>query len=249
MSCIVLLGDAHLRDGDRELDAFLKFLESLPPGAAALYLLGDLFDLWIGAPAFQTPGHGRVVEALRRLREKGLRISYIEGNRDYHLRRAYRGDPFEDLEEEGLQVSFGARRIFLAHGDLVNRMDRPYRLWRRVAKGPLLMGLFRLLPARWAARFAERLERRIASTNLRHRIGFPETECRDYALGLRRRGFDTLVLGHFHREMERLYEGPEGKIQVFVLPSWREGGRHLRIEGDGTAVFEALRTGGTGGVE
>jgi len=246
MSCIILIGDAHFRDPDPEVDAFVKFLDTLPRSASSLYLLGDLFDLWIAAPPFITAAHRRVVEALCGLREKGLRVSYIEGNRDYHLRSTYRGSPFHDLEEDHLEVAFGTRRLFLAHGDRVNRKDRPYRLWRWVAKGPVPMRLLRLVPARQAARLTRRLERGIARTNVRHRTGFPEEACRDYALKQRRAGFDTVVLGHFHRELERTYETPEGKVQLFVLPTWREGRRYLKITADGAAVFESFEPAAAG---
>jgi UDP-2,3-diacylglucosamine hydrolase len=243
MNHIVLLGDAHLRDGDPEVDRFLEFLESLPSAVSALYLLGDLFDLWIGAPALITPGHRRVVEALDRLRGKGLRVSYVEGNRDYHLRPVFHGIPFDDLEEKELAVSFGPRKIHLAHGDLVNRGDRPYRLWRSVAKGPVLMAFFRLLPRGPAGAAAQWLERRIARTNVRHRVRFPEEACRSYALERLREGFDTVVLGHFHQEMEQRFEGKEGGVEVFVLPAWREGRRYLRIGSDGTADFNSFLPG------
>jgi len=242
MSSIILAGDAHLRDPDPEVDAFVEFLDSLPPSASALYLLGDLFDLWIAAPPFMTAAHRRILDALRRLGEKGLRVSYIEGNRDYHLRGAYRGRPFHDLEEDHLRVDWGARRLFLAHGDRVNRRDRQYRLWRWFAKGPVPLGLLRLAPAPLAARLALRLEHAMARTNLRYRAGFPEEACRDYALAQRRAGCDTVVLGHFHRELERTYDTLAGKVQLFVLPSWREERRYLRISENGAAAFESFRS-------
>jgi UDP-2,3-diacylglucosamine hydrolase len=240
MSRILLLGDAHLRNGDQEVEAFLRFLDSLPSDTSALYLLGDLFDLWIGAPPFLAPIHRRVAESLDKLRRKGIRLAYVEGNRDYHLRKLFLGHPFDELEEEGMDVGFGPRRIFLAHGDLVNRADRPYRLWRRLAKGPSLLGLFRMLPSGGAIRAAEWLEGRIARTNARHRIEFPEEECRRYSLDLRERGYDTLVLGHFHQELVREYESEPGRVEVFVLPAWRDGRRYLGIASDGTAAFESF---------
>jgi UDP-2,3-diacylglucosamine hydrolase len=241
MSWILLLGDAHLRDGDPEVEAFVEFLETLPADVTGLYLLGDLFDLWIGNPSLTGPSHRRVVAALREVRKRGVRIAYVEGNRDYHLRSSYRGDPFDQLVEEALEISFGRRRLLLAHGDCVNRKDVPYRLWRWASKGPILPALLNLLPARRAAQLAVRLERSMARTNARHRASFPEAECRDYALKGRSAGFDTLVLGHFHQELERSYVGREGRVEVFVLPAWRDARRYLKIGAEGTARFESFR--------
>src|SRR2546426_12567181 len=127
MSCILLLGDAHLRDGDPEVDVFLNFLDSLPTGAVALYLLGDLFDLWVGSSAFTTESHRRVLDALRRLRAGGLRPADVEGDRDYHLRRAYLGDPFDDFTESRLGNAFGPRRPHLSPRGHVNPPRRPPR--------------------------------------------------------------------------------------------------------------------------
>src|SRR2546426_10628814 len=94
MSCILLLGDAHLRDGDPEVDVFLNFLDSLPTGAVALYLLGDLFDLWVGSSAFTTESHRRVLDAPPPLRAGGLRVGYGGRGPGHHLRPADPGGPF-----------------------------------------------------------------------------------------------------------------------------------------------------------
>ena len=244
MKSILFLGDAHLRDDDPQLDAFLRFLQDAPSHAAALYLMGDLFDLWVGSPAFLTECHHRVLEALRRLRASGMELVYVEGNRDYRLGRLFERDPFHAVVRERSEIAFAGRRIHLAHGDLVNRADRQYRFWRRMAKGPLLLGALETLPAGVARRLARRLERDMARTNQRHRARFPEEECRRYALEVRRLGADMLVLGHFHQEMRLSYAGPEGSIEVFVLPAWRDAHRLLRLREDGEVAFEAGREGG-----
>jgi UDP-2,3-diacylglucosamine hydrolase len=240
MKSILLLGDAHLRERDPEVTIFLDFLSQLSSETEALYLLGDLFDLWIGSPAFLTDCHRRIAAQLGTLRKQGTEVIYVEGNRDYHLKALYDGTVFGNVAEEGFDLSYGARRIHLAHGDLVNRADRPYRLWRRLAKGPLLMGAFQLLPAGLARGLADRMERRIARTNRRHRVRFPEEECRRFALEKLQSGVDTLVLGHFHQEARFLWEEGSRRIEVFVLPSFREAGRFLRLDAQGGARFESF---------
>jgi UDP-2,3-diacylglucosamine hydrolase len=244
MKSILFLGDAHLRDDDPEVDVFLQFLRETPSRAAALYLMGDLFDLWVGSPAFLTDCHHRVLEALRRLRAAGVDLVYVEGNRDYRLGRLFESDPFRSVVRDGTEIAFAGRRIHLAHGDLVNREDRQYRFWRRVAKGPLLLGAFEALPAGAARSLARRLERDMAKTNMRQRSRFPEEECRRFAMELRGQGADMLVLGHFHQEKRLSFSGPSGSIDVFVLPAWRESHRLLSLREDGAVGFEAIGGGG-----
>jgi UDP-2,3-diacylglucosamine hydrolase len=240
MNPAIVLADAHLRDGDPEVEVFQGFLRTLPSRAETLILLGDLFDLWIGEPSFTSECHRRVVDTLRELKAAGTRITYIEGNRDYHLRRLTGGDPFDEVAESGTRLKVGGRTIHLSHGDLVNRRDRPYRRWRRVAKGPVLLAALRLLPDAVARKLAARMEKVIAKTNRQHRISFPEEECREFARQCRREGSDTLILGHFHQEIRRVYDEPEGRIEVFVLPAWRDAHRYLRIEADGSLEFASF---------
>ncbi|MCI0410766.1 MAG: metallophosphoesterase [Acidobacteria bacterium] len=242
MNSILLLGDAHLREEDPEVELFLDFLRHLPAEADALYLLGDLFDLWIGSQAFISGSHRRVVDGIVALRAAGIDVYYVEGNRDYHLKSLYGSSVFREIAQESLDLAFGNRRIHLAHGDLVNQEDRPYRRWRRLAKGPLLLGILERLPEGLARGLARHLERRIARTNRRHRIRFPEEQCRRFATEQRDKGADTLVLGHFHQETRLSWQAGGKEIEVFVLPSWREGRRYLRIFEDGRAGFETFGT-------
>lgn len=240
MNPAIVVADAHLRDEDPEVEVLQGFLRTLPSRVGSLIFLGDLFDLWIGEPSFTSDCHRRIVGTLRELRAAGIRLTYIEGNRDYHLRRLTGGNPFDEVAEVGIRLQIGGRKIHLAHGDLVNRRDRPYRRWRRVAKGPLLLGGLRLLPEAAGRRLAAWMEKEIAKTNRQHRISFPEEECREFARQCRREGSDTLILGHFHQEIRRSFEAPEGRIEVLVVPAWRETHRYLRIEADGRLEFASF---------
>ncbi len=144
---VALLGDAHLFDGDPEVQEFVDFVDTFPCDIDTLVILGDLFSAWIGRRDLQRPHHQTVVEALRRLRGRGCRILYIEGNHDFFLQRLFSGDPFERLAERSIDLRLSGRRVHLAHGDLVNRRDRQYLAWRAVSKSRVFYSLFNLLPA------------------------------------------------------------------------------------------------------
>ena len=66
--------------------------------------------------------------------------------------------------------------MHLEHGDLINRNDKQYRLWRKLTKNRLLFGLIDILPSRLLLRLAESLERKLRSTNLRYKQNYPEAE-------------------------------------------------------------------------
>jgi len=234
---IAFVGDVHL---DRDLDqvhAFTAFLEQLGGHCSAVVLMGDLFDLWIGDDACQREHHRLVTAALQRLRDRGLEVHYVEGNRDYRIGRVA-GEPFDAVHEEAAVFRRAGRTLTAVHGDLANRRDRRYRMWRAGSRSALFWGLFRLLPASRRARVAEGLERRMRSTNRAYKAHVSEGVIREYAESFVDDASDGVVMGHFHVE-RRL---PLDRAEVFVLPEWKAGRRHL--EWDGTGAPEYVDSGG-----
>jgi UDP-2,3-diacylglucosamine hydrolase len=234
---VALLGDAHLCEDDPEVDSFIQFLDSLPSSVTTLGILGDLFSAWIGRLELIRPHHVRVLEALRRLKRRGCRLLYIEGNHDFFLTRLYEGDPFDLLAPIAIDVELGGRSVHLAHGDLVNVLDRQYRAWRAVSKSKMLFGLFNLLPAAGRLRVIDRLEAALKGTNQTFKRGFPMAQCEAYARPRIRGGRDVLVFGHYHVERRIEYREDDRTGTVFVLPAWRDDHRYLRIEPGGEPAF------------
>lgn len=230
---LIYVADSHLTAADPEVDEFIRFLRAVGSSAGTLYILGDLFNIWFGEPKFRLPHQQRVLDALESLASSGVVLKFVEGNRDFSIRRNHLNAPFAEVAEESLIEQYGGRRILAAHGDEVNRDDRQYRLWKRVSKSFAVYGLFRLLPARWGLRLGERLERRLSGTNIRHKTYFPMEQCRHYAESLFGTTCDVIVLGHFHEEREmRLPTGT-----VYVLPTWRGHHRYLVFEGRNAGRF------------
>jgi len=234
---LALLGDAHLREGDPEVRAFVRFLEDLPRDIRTLAVLGDLFAVWIGSPELQGAHHREVVDALIRLRARGCALVYVEGNHDFYLERPYARTLFDRFSCDVLDLEVAGRRVHLAHGDLMNRRDRQYRAWRAVSKSRPFFRAFSLLPARTRAWIADRLETRLARTNMEFRTGFPLEECEVYARRRIGEGANVLVFGHFHEERRMAFEERGRSGTVFVLPAWRAGHRYLRIDPGAEPVF------------
>ena len=234
---IALLGDAHLREGDPEVEAFVAFLDRLPGRTSMLAILGDLFAAWIGRADLVRPHHERVVEGLRRLAGRGVRILYVEGNHDFFLAHLYPEGPFEAIATEALEVEWDGRRLHLAHGDLMNRHDRQYRAWRLLSKSRPFFAAFNLLPRATRLRIVDGLERGMATTNMEFRGGFPVSECLAYARPRIRAGTDAIVFGHFHDERRIDVAEGDRRGTVFVLPAWRDAHRYLRIASGADPIF------------
>jgi UDP-2,3-diacylglucosamine hydrolase len=218
----LIVADAHLGSTPGDVEAFVAFLDS-EPARGHLVLLGDLFDLWIGAPGLQTPAHRRVLEALRRRRARGARLWYVEGNRDYYLAQAFCPDPFEAVAAEALDLEIGGMCARFEHGDRINIADRAYQRWRSFSRSAPVRRAFMALPPGAAARLSGWLERRLRATNLPHRAHFPEELCRARASRAFDSGVDRLFLGHFHRGWEWRARPGGRPCRAVVVPAWQEG--------------------------
>ena len=237
MNDMVVIADSHMVRKDEELDRFVALIDSLKGTAARLYLLGDIFNIWLGHRRFEMDHMGPVLDALRRLARSGTVIRYVEGNRDYHIAGGYLGDPFEAVIPDGESIEFAGRRFWITHGDLVNEADRQYRLWRRLSKGRALWAAVTALPASAGTALANALELRLRGTNVRHKSYFPMEACERYGRRLVSEGYDRVLLGHIH--IEKVVEiGEEGRRgRLIVLPDWRSSHRYLRYGADGSEGF------------
>lgn len=236
-----IVADAHLNGRNDELDHFLAFLDTLKISPVTVIgLLGDLFDLWLGAPKFQFSYQPPVIEALQQLRMQGKRVCYVEGNRDYFLSPHFLNAPFTHIVSESFQETIGARRFYFAHGDLINTHDRQYRLWRRFSRNRVIYAVFQSLPRVVALRLAQYLEVRFRRTNRKYKARFPEKMCTTFAREVFATGCDAVILGHFHeqRQDDFLVEGVLKTL--YVLPAWKDTHTYLHITDDGAAAFRTF---------
>jgi len=234
---LVAIADSHMIRHDEELGRFVACLESLSGNTAILYLLGDIFNIWLGSRRLEMDHMGPVLDALRRLAASGTRLRYVEGNRDFHVAAGYLGDPFEAVVSDGEEGAFGGRRFWLTHGDLVNEADRQYRLWRRISKSRAVWAAFSALPSRVGLGIGNALETRLRGTNVRHKSYFPQHACEAYGRRLIASGFDRVLLGHIHIERVLDLDAGGRSGRLIVLPDWRSSHRYLRFGPDGSERF------------
>jgi UDP-2,3-diacylglucosamine pyrophosphatase LpxH len=167
----------------------------------------------------------------------------VEGNRDFFLKRDHEGSTFDAVSEGEMQASVGEKRLYLAHGDTVNRAVFAYRFWKGISKNRISYGSVMHLPSSLILPLADRIERKLKRSNRRHKGSFPEREARDFSLRLFRRGVDFVVLGHFHQERLMRFTQEGGSKVLAVLPSWKEAWRYFYITAEGEHGFRTYRPG------
>jgi UDP-2,3-diacylglucosamine hydrolase len=213
---VAVIADAHLNGPGGPAGPLLEQLTALPAqGCGRLVLLGDIFQAWVGSPRFETEDVAAVVSALRDLRRRGVRIDYVEGNRDFFLKDSVYADAFDEVV---LETSFEVEgvRYLAVHGDGLNDRDWKYRFWRWLSKSRPVRFLVFHVPRRLAHRMVHSTERRLAQTNFKHRAAPPEAAIRRYAERRLAEGYDVLLLGHFHEPLA--WQVPGGEVRL--LDAW-----------------------------
>lgn len=218
----IFIADAHLvSPEDTNYRLLLRFLHELEGELDTLYILGDLFDFWLGFPSHPFTQYGAVLDALERLVERGCRLVYCEGNHDFHLGTIFSKRIKTEIHAGPFIESVQGKRLYICHGDQINRDDRHYRLLRFLLRTPIIAAGVRFFPPAWAEKIRERLQKQ-------SQAGYGAKTARwdyrrivlDFARSLQSEGCDGLVTGHFHLALKE--DLPGTAFTVLSLGDWME---------------------------
>ncbi|NOZ95174.1 MAG: hypothetical protein GXP47_10610 [Acidobacteria bacterium] len=225
----LILADSHLgqRSGDvREMVALLE--RAREAGVGEIVFLGDVCQYLIGMSKLWTAEIPKLLSAWARLRDRGVRIVVVEGNRDFFLDEPEMA-PFLDEAARRYEFTSGGVRFRLEHGDRINRRDYQYRFWAGISKCyPARVGA-RLLPRPLAVRIVESMEARLARTNRRFRYRKPVEDLVRKARGAWDEGVDVLFWGHFHTP----WICTRRERTALIVPAWLEFDLGIRVWDDG----------------
>ena len=235
----LLISDLHLSEERPSTTAcLLEFLKSEAAYAQALYILGDLFDYWIGDDELTAPDADslarEVASALRTLAHGGTAVYVMQGNRDFLLGSAFLAACGALPLSDPTVAEVGGVATLLMHGDTLCTDDLDYMAWRSTARS-----------ASWQAEF---LAAPIAERRARSRALRSESEARKRTKSaaimdvsadavheaFRRHKVTRLIHGHTHRPGHHELEVDGQRCERWVLPDWYQSGGYLRAE-DGTA--------------
>lgn len=227
----LFISDLHL-DGERpDITAqFLDFLEREARHAQALYILGDLFEAWIGDDD-PDPDKRRVVDALRSLTRSGVRIYFIHGNRDFLIGRRFAADTGVKLLPDGTLIELYGKRVLLMHGDTLCIDDPDYQRLRRIVRNPIVQFILRCLSLGQRQKLAARM--RAGSKAHIESMDRAKPQIMDVNQDEVRRTFeaehaDFIVHGHTHRPCVHEVKVGDRLATRIVLGDWYEQGSVLR---------------------
>lgn len=218
---ILFISDLHLALDKPEITRrFLDFLRQRAPQAKALYILGDLFDAWIGDDD-NTPPNKTIKQAFKQLSAQ-TDIYLLQGNRDFLLGQRFCTESGIQLLDEYAVIKLGGQQVLLTHGDLLCSDDLAYQAFRLKSRTPhwqanvLSKPLWlRLLAARWY-RFRSYYHKRGKSQAIMD-VNQDTVES-----AMRRFDCQTLIHGHTHRPAHHSFTLDKQPAQRFVLADWKK---------------------------
>lgn len=241
----IFVSDVHVRDPEcPRAKLFMAFLSALDGrNTSRLFLLGDIFDLWVADHRWFIERYRRIIGELERLKREGVEIHYFEGNHDLHLRYFF-GDRL------GLRVHGGpctieleGRTVRLEHGDEMDPDDRGYLFLRWFLRTPPVRFLVRHLPGTLVARLgnrASRVSRAYAtadrSATRERAIATIHSHAQRVA---RQQRFDLIVSGHVHVRDDSVLREGDRSFRSVNLGSWFDAPCCFRIDRK-TARFHEL---------
>ena len=216
----LLLSDLHLPAKPSPLrEGFLRFLSGPAQEARQVYILGDLFEYWIGDDVGLRIYRDEIV-ALRALTDAGVRVCFMHGNRDFLVGAGFAAASGVELLDDPLAVDLDSRRVLLSHGDIWCSDDRAYQRWRRFSRNPVAQSLFLKLPLALRARIAGGVRRRSHDDKHRKTVEIMDVNPATIVDAFRRCGCERIIHGHTHRPAEHRLQVDGRDVERIVLADW-----------------------------
>jgi UDP-2,3-diacylglucosamine hydrolase len=239
---VLFVSDLHLDPARPAITRlFLDFLAGEARAAEALYVLGDLFEAWVGDDDPGEPG-ASVCAALKALSDSGVPVFLMRGNRDFLYGQAMAARSGATLLPDPCVVDLHGVPTLLMHGDLLCRDDVAYQAFRRQVRDPAWQATFLAQPL--AARQAFAAKARAASQQHQQGVSEAITDVTPAAVEdvMTRHGVTRLIHGHTHRPAIHALEIAGRRARRIVLGDWYDQGSVLRLDGDGLSL-DALPAG------
>lgn len=218
----IFISDLHLSDERPEIyRAFCRFLQELENDVQHLYILGDLFEVWVGDDDQSELGL-KVVAELRLLAQRRIRVFFQAGNRDFMLGKNFAKAADIELLPDYHIYENGDRRILLMHGDLLCTDDIAYQKYRRRIQNPLVKGIAKALPLSIRKKIGGDLRDQSKDKKNHKRMEIMDVTQSSVASTMDRFKVTTMIHGHTHRPNVHSFEQKGKEHKRYVLGDWHD---------------------------
>jgi UDP-2,3-diacylglucosamine hydrolase len=230
----LFISDLHLApERPRIVEQFFAFLGGPAREADALYVLGDLFEHWLGDDNAEDPLNASVAAGFAKLAAAGRAVYFMHGNRDLLVGEAFARRAHAKLLADPTTVDLYGTPTLLMHGDTLCTDDVEYLQFRAYAHDPRNQARFLGQPIE--ARRAEMEGLRLRNINAKQgkTAEIMDVNARAVEEALRHSGYPRLIHGHTHRPARHLHAVDGHTCERWVLADWYENGSYLKCDASG----------------
>lgn len=236
----LFVSDLHLSDERPDkLDLFQRFMTGPARRATALYILGDLIEVWAGDDD-TTPPHPWLLDQLRQYTAAGGRLFVMRGNRDFLMGEQFCRDTNAVMLPDPSVIQLQNRKVLVMHGDLLCTRDKSYQRYRRLVHSAGIQRAFLRLPTGLRVGLAHGLRNLTRRVSRGKSAMITDVEQSTVEAGMRAYQVSLLIHGHTHRPAIHDFILDGQSVRRIVLGDWYEqdsvlvsdeqGERLLRIQ-------------------
>lgn len=229
----LFISDLHLESGQPDIGSqFLDFLAGEARTAEALYILGDLFEVWLGDDD-PNPYYKEMKLALRELSDSGVPVYFMHGNRDFTIGADFAAETGIKILADPTVVELYGENVLLCHGDSLCTDDVHYQQVRSMTRDPEWQAM--MLAKSIEERIAFALQARKESAERGESINDEIMDVNQDAVTamLNDHGVSVMLHGHTHRPAVHTLDLADRKLTRIVLGDWYEQGSLVRWDQEG----------------
>jgi len=234
MSHTLFISDLHLSpERPRISEIFFGFIRDPASRADALYILGDLFEYWVGDDDLGEPFNASIADALKALSGRGVALYLMQGNRDVLMGSQFATRCGAKLAADPTLLDLYGVKTLIMHGDTLCTDDVEYQKFRAYAHDPANQRRFLSQPL--AERRKQITGMRAASESSKREKPAEIMDVASAAVerALRDHGYPRLIHGHTHRSARHVHKVDGRECERWVLNDWYERGGYLRCDSRG----------------
>lgn len=237
----LFVSDLHLA-GERPAtnERFFRFLGEEARRADALYVLGDLFEYWLGDDELGDAGDplaAEVARGLHALSATGCTVGVMHGNRDFLLAREFCAAAGAALLDDPVVLPLAGERVLLMHGDTLCTDDVDYQNWRRTARSEAWQRDFLAQPLTARRRAIEGLRAKSKEVIAAKPAAIMDVNPDAVKDAFRAHDVRLMIHGHTHRPARHEIEVDGRRRERWVLPDWYGPGGYLALDDAGPRLI------------
>lgn len=238
MQPVLFVSDLHLSpERPAIVERFLRFLREEAHAAAALYILGDLLEHWIGDDDADESFNRDLFAHLANLSGGGVDVFLMHGNRDFLVSASAAAQAGMTLIPDAVERELFGVRTLLMHGDTLCTDDVRYQRYRSWVRRPGLIRAFLALPRGIREAIGGGLKRVSAGEKRIKAPAIMDVNEGAVESALRAHRYPRLIHGHTHRPARHVHVVDGHACERWVLADWYERGSYLRCDAQGCTAI------------